>query len=99
MNVLVAQLGSTLCDPMDCSLPGSSVHGILQTKILEWVAFHSPRDYPNPGTEPRSPALKAESLLSEPPGKPSCLAGSSYKGGFQDAIVWFENKETNKTKT
>ena len=34
----VAQLCPTLCDPMDCSLPGSSVHGIFQTRILEWVA-------------------------------------------------------------
>ena len=37
--VLVAQSCLTLCDPMDCSLPGSSVHGILQARILEWVAF------------------------------------------------------------
>ena len=36
--LLVAQPCPTLCDPMDCSLPGSSVHGILQTRILEWVA-------------------------------------------------------------
>ena len=39
VKVLVAQLCPTLCDPMDCSPPGSSVHGILQTRILEWVAF------------------------------------------------------------
>ena len=37
--VVVAQLCPTLCDPMDCSLPGSSVHGILQVRILEWVAI------------------------------------------------------------
>ena len=45
---------------MDCSLPGSSVYGILQQRIVEWVAFPSPGDLPNPGTEPRSlmfPAL------------------------------------------
>ena len=36
---LVAQLCPTLCNPMDCSLPGSSVHGILQAGILEWVAI------------------------------------------------------------
>ena len=35
----VAQLCPTLCDPMDCSPPGSSVHGILQARILEWVAI------------------------------------------------------------
>ena len=37
--VLVAQLYPTLCNPIDCSLPGSSVHGILQARILEWVAI------------------------------------------------------------
>ena len=37
--VLVAQSCLTLCDPMGCSLPGSSVHGILQARILEWVAI------------------------------------------------------------
>ena len=35
------QLYPTMCDPVDCSLPSSSVHGILQTKILEWVAMPS----------------------------------------------------------
>ena len=39
MKVLVAQLYSALCNPMDRSLPGSSVHGILQTRILEWLAI------------------------------------------------------------
>ena len=37
--VLVTYLCQTLCDPMDCSPPGSSVHGILQARILEWVAI------------------------------------------------------------
>ena len=55
---------------MDCSPPGSSVHGILQARILEQVAFPSPGDLPNPGIEPRSPALQADSLPYEPPGKP-----------------------------
>ena len=49
---------------MDCSPPGSSVHGILQARILEWVAITISRDLPNPGTEPRSPALQVDSLLS-----------------------------------
>ena len=35
----VAQLCPTLCDPMDCSLPGSSIHGIFQARVLEWVAI------------------------------------------------------------
>ena len=59
----------TLCDPMDCSLPGSSVHGILQARILEWVASTSPGDFSDPGIEPMCPVLKADSLLSEPPQK------------------------------
>ena len=39
VKVLVSQSCPTLCDPMGCSLPGSSVHGILQVRILEWVAI------------------------------------------------------------
>ena len=46
MKVLAAQSGPTLCDSMDCTPPGSSVHGILQAKMLEWVAFPSPGDLP-----------------------------------------------------
>ena len=42
----VAQLCMTLCDPMDCSLPGSSVHGIFQARILEWVAISFSRRSP-----------------------------------------------------
>ena len=52
-----------LCNPMDHSLPGSSVHGILQARIL---AFLSPGGLPNPGIELWSPVLQADSLPSEP---------------------------------
>ena len=69
----VAQLCLTLCDPMGCSLPGSSHHGILQARILEWLATSFSRDLPNSGIEPRSPALKVDSLTSEPPGKTSLV--------------------------
>ena len=63
---------STLCNPMDHSPPGSSVHGILQARTLEWrEPFLSPGDFPNPGTKPGSPALQADSLQPEPPGKPT----------------------------
>ena len=115
----------------DCSPPCSSIHGILQARILEWVKaklfspvwlfatpwtvahqappsmgfsrqeywsrlpFPSPGDLPNPGIEPRSPALQADALTSEPPGNPffrgssrprdqtwvSCTAGRFF-------IVW-----------
>ena len=50
-------LGRFPGDSMDCSPPGSSVHGILQAQILEWVAMPSSSDLLNPGMEPRSPAL------------------------------------------
>ena len=68
--VLVAQSCPTLCDPMDCSPPGSSVHEIFQARILEGLPFPSPGDLPNPGIEPRSPALQANSLATELQGKP-----------------------------
>ena len=69
MQLLVPQSCLTLCSPMDCSLPGSSVHGISQARILERVAVSFSRDLPNPEINPRSPALQASSLPSEPPGK------------------------------
>ena len=50
---------------MDHSLSGSCVHGILQARILEWVAVPSSRHLPDPGIEPGSPALQADALLSE----------------------------------
>ena len=55
---------------MDCSLPGSSVQGIFQIRILEWVAISFPRGFPNPGIKSGSPALEADALLSELLGKP-----------------------------
>ena len=54
------QLCLTLCNSLDCSPPGSSAHGILQARILEWVPCPPPGDLPNPGIEPislTSPAL------------------------------------------
>ena len=52
--VVVKSLSSclTLCDPMDGSLPGSSVHRIVQARVLEWVAISFSRDLPDPGVEP-----------------------------------------------
>ena len=65
VKVLVTQLGPTLCNPMDWSLPGSSIHGILQARVLEWGAIAFSRDLPDPGIEPGFPALQADSLPSE----------------------------------
>ena len=46
------------------------MHGILQARVLEWVAISSPRGFPNPGTEATSPALAGGFSTTEPPGKP-----------------------------
>ena len=60
MHAKSLHLCPTLCDPMDCSPPGSSVHEVLQARILEWVPMPSSRESPNPGMKPVfliSPAL------------------------------------------
>ena len=59
VKVKVAQSCPTLCDLMDYT-----VHGILQARILEWVAFPSPGNLPKPGIEPRSPTLRVNSYQS-----------------------------------
>ena len=64
-EVKVAQSCLILCDSLDCI-----VHEILQARILEWVVFPSPGNLPNPRIKPRSPTLQADSLPTEPPGKP-----------------------------
>ena len=65
MKVKVAQACPTLCHPMGCIVPG-----ILQARILEWVAFPFSRVSSQPRIEPRSPSLQADSLPAEPQGKP-----------------------------
>ena len=66
----VAQLCPTLCDPMDCSLPGSSIHGIFQAGVLAWVAISFSRGSSQTRDQTRSHTLQADTLPSEPPGKP-----------------------------
>ena len=51
---MCAQSCLTFCNPVDCTLPGSSVLGISQARILEWVPFPSPWDLPYPGIKPES---------------------------------------------
>ena len=73
MHVKSLQSCLTLCNPMDCSPPGSSVQGILQARILKWVAISFSGDLPNPGIKPMSfvaPALAGRFFTTEPPGKP-----------------------------
>ena len=68
---ILAQSCLTLSNPMACSPPDSSVHGILQARILEWVVVRFSRGSSNPGIKPRSPALQVDSLPSESPRKPT----------------------------
>ena len=70
-NVYVCLVGS-LCDPVDRSPPGSSVHGVFQARILEWAALSIPRDLPDLGMELESlvsPALAGRFFTPAPPGK------------------------------
>ena len=84
--VKVAQLCPTPCNPMEYR-----VHGILQAKVLEWVAFPSPEDLLNPRTEPRSPILQADSLPIEPQGKPKNIGMGSLS-----LLQWiFPTQESN----
>ena len=68
----VAQLCPTLCDPMDCSLPCRLFcpWGFSRQEHWSGLPCPPPGDLPNPGIKPRSPALQADSLLFDPPGKP-----------------------------
>ena len=70
MCVLVTQSCLTLCDPMDCNPPGSSVHEFSKQEYWSQLLFPSPGGLPDQGIEPRSPALQADSLPSEIKGSP-----------------------------
>ena len=89
---LVARSGLILCNPMDCSLPGFSVHGIFQARILEWVAnFLILGIFPTPGIEPTSPvfpALQVGSLPAEPSGKPL----SRWREKYFTAMKYFRGQ-------
>ena len=66
---VVAQSCPTLCIPMDCSSPGSSVHGILQERILEWVAISFSRGSSQPRSQTGISYIAGEFFTAEPPGK------------------------------
>ena len=68
--MIVTQQCLNLCDPMDYSPPGSSAHGILRARILEWVAISFSRGSSRPRIEPGSSSLQTDSLPTESPGKP-----------------------------
>ena len=66
---------SDSCDPMDCSPPGSSVLGIFQARILEWIAISFSRDLPDPGIKPKFPVLQVGSLPLSHWGNPTNYIG------------------------
>ena len=68
--MLSHSLCPTLCDPMNCNPPGSSVHGISQARVLDGLPFPSPGDFPDPGVKPTSPALTGRFFTTESLGKP-----------------------------
>ena len=76
-SLLVTQSCLILCNPTVCNQPGSSVHGILQARIVEWVVI--PGDFPNPGIKPGFPALQADALPPEPPGKITSSSPSLFQ--------------------
>ena len=79
---------------MDCSPPGSSVHRILQSTILEWVAIPFSGASSHPGIKPGSPALQVDSLPSEPPGKPiKTHCDSSYQIMLTNSFSSSQNSE------
>ena len=80
---------SNSCDPMNCSLPGSFVHEILQSRILEWVAISFSRETSNLGIEPRPPALQADALLTELHGEAVSKPRTYFKIKFEDIFVFF----------
>ena len=78
---------------MDCKLPGSSVHGISQARILEWVAISSLGDLPVQGVKPTSPALPGRFFTTDVPGKPSRqpqLTGTLF-------LLWLKKESLRST--
>ena len=70
-HCLVTKSCPTLCDPTDYCPPGSSVHGILQARLLQWVKpVLSLGNLPDPGIQSTPPAVACRFFTSEPPGKP-----------------------------
>ena len=86
----VSQLCPTLCDPVDYSPPGSSVHGILQARILEWVAISFSRGSYGPRDRIQVSALWADALTSEPP-LPALMMGRwAQIGGGNTGKRWLD---------
>ena len=75
----VAQSCPALCDPIDCSVPGFSVHGIFQAIVLEWIAISFSRDLPNSGLEPGLPHCRQTLYHLSHQGSPQINSPSPLK--------------------
>ena len=82
----VAQWCPTLRDPMDCSLPGSSIHGIFQARVLEWGAIAIPVKPLSSFSLPRAMILNVWSLGASPGSRPAASPGNCQKCKFSDPI-------------
>ena len=99
LSCACAQSCPILCDPiMDCSPPGSSVHGIFQARLLEWLPFPNPEHIPGPRIEPMSfvsLALAGKFFTTAPPGKYSekYLASSNCNKTLlkEKPSIWLAN--------
>ena len=95
----VTQSFPTLCDPTDCRQPGSSVHGILLARVLEWVSISFSRGSSQPRDRTCVSHIAGRCFTSEPLGKPLSLSLSlspSYQGGFQTWLCTRINWEALK---
>ena len=81
---LVSKFCLILCNPMDCSPPGSSVHGISQARIHEWVAISFSRRSSQPRDRPHDSCIGRQSLTAEPPGK----ATMEYYSAIKRDEIW-----------
>jgi len=80
--MLVALSCPTLCNPMDCNLPGSSAHGVLQARILEWVAIPFSRGFSQLRDQTWVSCIVSRYFTAEPPGKPLILEYILNKCGY-----------------
>ena len=97
MCVLFSQSCPTLCGPLDCSPHAPLSMGFSRQGYWSGLPFPSPGDLPDPGTKPGSPALQADSLQSEPPGKPHFVSNNlqnmnkKYNGQKNSEKIWIKH--------
>ena len=98
--MLVTQSCLTLCNPMDCSPPGSSVHGILQARILEWVAMSFSRGSSWPRDQTQVSCTAGRFFISEPPGKPmgdSQILQTDKRGAVWSRLLALWESDTSQS--